>query len=97
MALPKPPKAPPHALPKGREFLLSVFEVVVWRSFSLEKVGMGLPCWMVRNPGNSVGVAAACRGTLRVLPTIYCSCEDDEIKTATRVILIIMQGITPMG
>ena len=38
----KPPKAPPHALPKGREFLLAVFEVVVWRSFPLGKVRMGL-------------------------------------------------------
>ena len=64
-------------------------------SFLLGMAGMGL-WWMVRTPGNSVRVAAACRGTLRVLPTIYCACEDDEIKTATRVILIIMQGITPM-
>ena len=28
--------------PKGREFLLAVFEVVVWRSFPLGKVRMGL-------------------------------------------------------
>ena len=60
-------EAPPHALrkplPKGREFLLAVFEAVVWCSFPLGKVGMGLQgwdgaCrWMVRTPGNSVGVA----------------------------------------
>ena len=37
-----PLAAPPHALPKGREFLLAVFEVVVWRSFPLGKVRMGL-------------------------------------------------------
>ena len=37
-----PLAAPPHALPKGREFLPAVFEVVVWRSFPLGKVRMGL-------------------------------------------------------
>ena len=33
---------PSPALPKGREFILAVFEVVVWRSFPLGKVRMGL-------------------------------------------------------
>ena len=56
MALPKPPKAPPHALPKGREFLLAVFEVVVWRSFPLGKVRMGL--WM----GLWMGLLCQCLG-----------------------------------
>ena len=39
--IPMPPKAPPHALPKGRELLLAEFEDVVWCSFLLGKVGMG--------------------------------------------------------
>ena len=34
-------KAPPQALPKGREFLLAEFEDVVWCSFLLGKVGKG--------------------------------------------------------
>ena len=62
--LPKPPKAPPHALPKGRELVPTEFEDVVvlllppwgrlgWGLY----VGMGLPWWTVRTPGNSVGVA----------------------------------------
>ena len=53
-----PPESPSPFLPKGRESIPVVFEVVVWRSFPLGKAGMGL---------------------------------------ATHVILIIMQGITPMG
>ena len=62
-------EAPPQTLPKGRELLLAVFEAVVWCSFPLGKAGMGLRTglgavvglgllwWMVRTPGNSVGVA----------------------------------------
>ena len=37
-------EAHPHALPKGRELHFAVFKVVVWCSFPLGKVGMGL--WM---------------------------------------------------
>ena len=33
--------APLATLPKGREFLRAVFEVVLWCSFPLGKVGMG--------------------------------------------------------
>ena len=47
--LPSPPQGagsstggPSPSLPKGREFLPAVFEVVVWRSFPLGKVRMGL-------------------------------------------------------
>ena len=83
---PNPPKAPPHALPKGRElhwrplpkpsprggcpFPLCLRLLCgapfpwgrlgwgLWCcSFPLGKAGMGLLCWMVRTPGNSVGVA----------------------------------------
>ena len=50
-------EAPPHALPKGRELLLSEFKEVMWFAFQLGKAGVGLLCWMVRTPGNSVGVA----------------------------------------
>ena len=42
---------PSLTLPKGREFVLVVFEEVVVRTFPLGKAGMGLPY------GNSVGVA----------------------------------------
>ena len=42
---------PSLTLPKGREFVLVVFEEVVVHTFPLGKVGMGLPY------GNSVGVA----------------------------------------
>ncbi len=42
---------PSLTLPKGREFILAVFEEVVVRTFPLGKAGMGLPY------GNSVGVA----------------------------------------
>ena len=38
-------ESPSPSLPKGREFLPAVFEVVVWCSFPLGKVGMGLLCW----------------------------------------------------
>ena len=48
---------PSPALPKGRESILAVFKDVWWRSFPLEKAGMGLLCWLVRTPGNSDGVA----------------------------------------
>ena len=51
----KPLTIVPH--PQGREFLLAVFEAIVWYSFPLGKAGMGLLWWMVRTPGNSVGVA----------------------------------------
>ena len=54
-----PPESPSSSLPKRRELLLAVFDVVAWCSFPLGKAGMGL--------------------------------------AAARVILIIMQGITPMG
>ena len=37
-----PTGGPSPALPKGRELLPAVFEVVVWRSFPLGKVRMGL-------------------------------------------------------
>ncbi|OYP65586.1 hypothetical protein CIK95_04465 [Prevotella sp. P5-108] len=43
--------SPSLTLPKGREFVLLVFEEVVVHTFPLGKVGMGLPY------GNSVGVA----------------------------------------
>ena len=43
--------SPSLTLPKGREFVLVVFEEVVVRTFPLGKAGMGLPY------GNSVGVA----------------------------------------
>ena len=43
--------SPSLILPKGREFVLVVFEEVVVHTFPLGKVGMGLPY------GNSVGVA----------------------------------------
>ena len=43
--------SPSLTLPKGREFILAVFEEVVVHSFPLGKAGMGLPY------GNSVGVA----------------------------------------
>ncbi len=43
--------SPSLTLPKGREFVLVVFEEVVAHTFPLGKVGMGLPY------GNSVGVA----------------------------------------
>ena len=42
---------PSLTLPKGREFVLLVFEEVVVHTFPLGKAGMGLPY------GNSVGVA----------------------------------------
>ena len=42
---------PSLTLPKGREFVLLVFEDVVVHTFPLGKAGMGLPY------GNSVGVA----------------------------------------
>ena len=42
---------PSLTLPKGREFVLVVFEKVVVHSFPLRKAGMGLPY------SNSVGVA----------------------------------------
>ena len=42
---------PSLTLPKGREFVLVVFEEVVVHTFPLGKVGMGFPY------GNSVGVA----------------------------------------
>ena len=42
---------PSLTLPKGREFVLAVFEEVVVHTFPLGKAGMGLPY------GNSVGVA----------------------------------------
>ena len=35
--------SPSLTLPKGREFILAVFEEVVMRSFPLGKAGMGLP------------------------------------------------------
>ena len=35
--------SPSLTLPKGREFVLAVFEEVVMRSFPLGKAGMGLP------------------------------------------------------
>ena len=47
----------------GRELLLSVFKSIGRSSFPLGKVGKGPLCWdgvcrwMVRTPGNSVGVA----------------------------------------
>ena len=41
---------PSPALPKGREPLLAVFKDVWWRSFSLEKAGMGLLCWPQKHP-----------------------------------------------
>ena len=44
-------ECPSLTLPKGREFVLVVFEEVVVHTFPLGKVGMGLPY------GNSVGVA----------------------------------------
>ena len=53
---------------KGREFLIAVFEVVMWCSFPLGKAGMGLLCWMVRTPGNSVGVAKGAGLTFSPLP-----------------------------
>ena len=43
--------SPSLTLPKGREFVLVVFEEVVAHTFPLGKAGMGLPY------GNSVGVA----------------------------------------
>ena len=43
--------SPSLTLPKGREFVLLVFEEVVVHTFPLGKAGMGLPY------GNSVGVA----------------------------------------
>ena len=43
--------SPSLTLPKGREFVLAVFEEVVVHSFPLVKAGMGLPY------SNSVGVA----------------------------------------
>ena len=43
--------SPSLTLPKGREFVLLVFEEVVAHTFPLGKAGMGLPY------GNSVGVA----------------------------------------
>ena len=63
---------PSLTLPKGREFVLAVFEEVVVRYFPLGKAGMGPlfwlfslplgkvrmgPWWTGRTPGNSVGVA----------------------------------------
>ena len=36
--------------PKGRESLLAVFKDVWWRSFPLEKAGMGLLCWPQKHP-----------------------------------------------
>ena len=54
---PSPPESPSPSLPKGRELLLAVFEVVMWCSFLLGEGWDGLLCWMVRTPGNSVGVA----------------------------------------
>ena len=63
---------PSLTLPKGREFVLVVFEEVVVHTFPLGKVGMGLRfgffpspwgrlgwgVWLMgRTPGNSVGVA----------------------------------------
>ena len=42
---------------KGWELLLAVFDVVMWYSFLLGEGWVGLLCWMVRTPGNSVGVA----------------------------------------
>ena len=65
-------ESPSPTLPKGREFVLAVFEEVVFTLFLLKKAGMGplfclfpfplrrLGCglWlMVRTLGNSVGVA----------------------------------------
>ena len=44
-------RSPSLTLPKGREFVLAVFEEVVVYTFPLGKAGMGLPY------GNSVGVA----------------------------------------
>ena len=38
------------ALSKGRESLLAVFKDVWWRSFPLEKAGMGLLCWPQKYP-----------------------------------------------
>ena len=52
-----PPESPSSSLPKRRELLPAVFDVVAWCSFPLGKAGMGLLYWMVRTPGNSVGVA----------------------------------------
>ena len=64
--------SPSLTLPKGREFVLAVFEEVVMRYFPLGKAGMGplfgffpFPVGKVRmglmvdgtHPGNSVGVA----------------------------------------
>ena len=49
--------APLATLPKGREFLRAVFEVVLWRSFPLGKVGMELLCWLVRTLDNSCCIA----------------------------------------
>ena len=51
----KPLTIVPH--PQGRESIITVFEAIVWYSFPLGKVGMGPLWWMVRTPGNSVGVA----------------------------------------
>ena len=36
--------------PKGLESLLAVFKDVWWRSFPLEKAGMGLLCWPQKYP-----------------------------------------------
>ena len=41
---------PSPALPKRRESLLAVFKDVWWRSFPLEKAGMGLLCWPQKYP-----------------------------------------------
>ena len=48
-------RSPSLTIPKGREFVLAVFEEVVMRSFPLGKAGMGLPY------SYSVGVAISRR------------------------------------
>ena len=47
----KPLTIVPH--PQGLEFIFAVFEDIVWCSFPLGKVGMGLADGKVRTPGNS--------------------------------------------
>ena len=50
-------RSPSPTLPKGRESILAVFEVVGWNALPLGRVGEGLLCH-----GNSYRVAAACVG-----------------------------------
>ena len=72
-----PLAAPPHALPKGREFLPAVFEVVVWRSFPLGKVRMGL-----------AGAPSPWEGTEKLKPTIKLKVDDGEIAVLPFIICL---------